>query len=82
MAKVDRVAADALLGAAMSESAVVEATIENLERARVRRAEAWMVANEAGVHASEIADRCRMSVGLVKLEIGKAKKARAEKEAS
>lgn len=73
---LDRVKAEELLGSARSECAVANASKETWERALAKRAQAFLAANEGGILVQEIADHCGCSVGLVKLEIGKAKKLR------
>lgn len=75
---LDRDAAARLLGACANECAVAIASKATWDQALRKRAESFLAANEGGLQVSEIAAHCGCSVGLVKLEIGKAKTRRDE----
>lgn len=75
---LDRAKAEELLGACL-------AATENADRAKalwdetlVVRGDQYLAANEGGLQIQEIAQHVKRSVGLVKLEIGKAKARRTE----
>jgi DNA-directed RNA polymerase specialized sigma24 family protein len=73
---LDRAKAEALLAACEAETSVAASAKATWDRALRKRAEAFAAANEGGLLVGEIAERCGMSVGAVKLDIGKAKRAR------
>jgi hypothetical protein len=79
---LDRAVAEALLSDCVVGCGVTNSAHEAYRRSLSARSAAFLAANDAGLFPQEIADRCRCSVGLVKLEIGKAKKLREESNGS
>lgn len=75
---LDRLQAERLLGENLEHCQDCTAKKAAWDAALIERGKSWLEANEAGLQANEIADHCGCSVGLVKLEISKAKKAREE----
>lgn len=79
---MDREVAEALLEACRAETVAADALKDQWELALVRRGDAYLAANDGGLVGQDIADHVGRSVGLVKLELGKAKARRGEAKAS
>jgi DNA-directed RNA polymerase specialized sigma24 family protein len=75
---LDRVKAEELLADNLARCQAASAAKAGWDASLVERSDSWLAANEGGLLVQEIAEHCGCSVGLVKLEIGKAK-ARREK---
>lgn len=75
---LDRTLAEALLNDCVVGCGATTSAHEVYRQSLAKRGAAFLAASDGGLFPQEIADRCRCSVGLVKLEIGKAKKLREE----
>lgn len=70
---LDRVKAEELLADNLAHCEASNAAKASWERELIARADSWLASNEGGLLVQEIAEHCGCSVGLVKLEVGKAK---------
>jgi hypothetical protein len=73
---LDRAKAEELLADNLARCTAANEAKSEWERQLVARADSWLASNEGGLLVQEIAEHCGCSVGLVKLEIGKAKNRR------
>lgn len=75
---LDRVKAEELLAACRTSTVAADERKLAWDNALIERGDSYLAANEGGLLVQEIAQHVGRSVGLVKLEIGKAKSRRAE----